>query len=105
MASKKKHPSSSPRHSQGDAREDGAEALERASAALSRNVPPQNLEAEQAVLGGVFLRNTLFHSLVDVVRSDDFYSPAHRLIFRAFEDLYSRNAPVDLITVTEHLRQ
>jgi len=105
MASRKKNPSSSPRRSQGDAREDGAEALERASAALSRNVPPQNLEAEQAVLGGVFLRNTLFHSLVDVISSEDFYSPAHRLIFRSFEDLYARNAPIDLITVTEYLNQ
>ncbi|MDP2848864.1 MAG: replicative DNA helicase [Humidesulfovibrio sp.] len=105
MASRKKNPNSSPRRSPGDARDDGAEALERASAALSRNVPPQNLEAEQAVLGGVFLRNTLFHSLVDVIRSDDFYSPAHRLIFRSFEDLYSRNAPIDLITVTEYLSQ
>jgi len=102
MASRKKNPNSSPRHSQG---ENGAEALERASAALSRKIPPQNLEAEQAVLGGVFLRNSLFHSLVDVVRSEDFYSPAHRIIFRSFETLYARNAPVDLITVSEQLAQ
>jgi replicative DNA helicase len=89
-SSRKQNPSSSPRRNrQGNAQENGAEALERASAALSRNIPPQNLEAEQAVLGGVFLRNSLFHSLVDVVRSDDFYSPAHRIIFRAFEDLYA----------------
>jgi replicative DNA helicase len=105
MASRKKSPNSSPSSSAGDARENGAEALERASAALSRNIPPQNLEAEQAVLGGVFLRNTLFHSLVDIVRPDDFYSPAHRLIFRAFEELYANNAPIDLVTVTEHLSQ
>jgi replicative DNA helicase len=105
MASRKKSPNSSPSSSAGDARDDGAEALERASAALSRNIPPQNLEAEQAVLGGVFLRNTLFHSLVDIVRPDDFYSPAHKLIFRAFEELYAKNAPIDLITVTEHLTQ
>ncbi len=105
MASRNPSQSSSPlRNSRGD-REDGAEALERASAALSRNVPPQNLEAEQAVLGGVFLRNSLFHSLVDIIRSEDFYSPAHRIIFRTFEDLYSKNVPVDLITVTEQLTQ
>jgi len=105
MASRKKNPNSSPSRSQGDQRSDGAEALERASAALSRKIPPQNLEAEQAVLGGVFLRNSLFHSLVDVVSHEDFYSPAHRIIFRGFENLYSRNAPVDLITVSEHLSQ
>ena len=104
MASRNKSQYNSPRRSPGDG-EGGAEALERASAALSRNIPPQNLEAEQAVLGGVFLRNSLFHSLVDVIRSDDFYSPAHKLIFRAFEDLYSKNSPVDLVTVTEQLTQ
>ncbi len=104
MASRKKHPNSSPRHSQGE-RDTGAEALERASAALSRKIPPQNLEAEQAVLGGVFMRNSLFHSLVDLVRSEDFYSPAHRIIFRAFETLYAQNSPVDLITVSERLSQ
>lgn len=106
MASRNQSPSSSSprRNSPGD-REDGAEALERASAALSRNVPPQNLEAEQAVLGGVFLRNSLFHSLVDIIRSDDFYSPAHKIIFSTFEELYSKNVPVDLVTVTEQLTQ
>ncbi|MBU1041529.1 MAG: replicative DNA helicase [Proteobacteria bacterium] len=106
MDSRKKNPNlSSPRHSKGSKRADGAEALERASAALSRRVPPQNLEAEQAVLGGVFLRNSLFHSLVDLISADDFYSPAHRIIYRTFETLYSKNSPVDLITVGEHLTQ
>ena len=105
MASRKKQQNSSPRHRQGDDREQGAEALERASAALLRNTPPQNLEAEQAVLGGVFLRNSLFHSLVDTIRAEDFYSPAHRIIFQAFESLYAKNAPIDLVTVTEHLTQ
>ncbi|MDO9631837.1 MAG: DnaB-like helicase N-terminal domain-containing protein, partial [Humidesulfovibrio sp.] len=106
MDSRKKHPNlSSPRHSKGSKRENGAEVLERASAALSRNVPPQNLEAEQAVLGGVFLRNSLFHSLVDLITADDFYSPAHRIIYRSFETLYSRNSPVDQITVSEQLSQ
>ena len=96
--------SNSPRRKpRADKREEAAAALERASAALLRNTPPQNLEAEQAVLGGVFLRNSLFHSLVDIVSADDFYSPAHRTIFQAFEALYAQNAPIDLITVTEHL--
>ena len=105
MASRKKLPNSSPRRSQGNNREEGAEALDRASAALLRRVPPQNLEAEQAVLGGVFLRNSLFHSLVDIIRAEDFYSPAHRLIFQAFEALYANNAPIDIVTITEYLTQ
>ncbi|CCO24490.1 replicative DNA helicase [Maridesulfovibrio hydrothermalis] len=74
-----------------------------ASSDLLRKVPPHNLEAEQAVLGGVFLSNTIFNDLVDIVNSDNFYSPAHQEIFRSFEALYSKNAPIDLVTVSEYL--
>jgi len=79
------------------------EALERASSDLLRKVPPQNLEAEQAVLGGVFQSNTMFHELVDFVDADDFYSPAHRTIFQGFIDLYNKQRPIDLVTVKDYL--
>ncbi|SKA77767.1 replicative DNA helicase [Paucidesulfovibrio gracilis DSM 16080] len=85
-------------------RTQNGEALDRASADLLRNVPPQNLEAEQAVLGGVFQTNSLFHSLVDVVSPEDFYSPVHQTIFQTFIDLYNKNTPIDLITVSDWLR-
>ncbi len=62
------------------------------------------MEAEQAVLGGVFLRNSVFHTLVDLVSEDDFYSPVHRIIFSAFQDLYRRSIPIDLLSVAEHLQ-
>ncbi|NLW80687.1 MAG: replicative DNA helicase [Desulfovibrionales bacterium] len=70
-----------------------------------RKVPPHNTEAEQAVLGGVFLRNEILHTLVDTVSDEDFYSPVHRIIFQAFQELYRRREPVDLVTVAEHLQR
>ena len=70
---------------------------------LFTRVPPQNLEAEQAVLGGVFLKNSIFNDLVLILAEDDFYSPAHRIIYAAFLDLYRKNVPIDLVTVAEHL--
>ncbi len=79
------------------------EVLERASSDLLRKVPPQNLEAEQAVLGAVFQSNSMFHELVDFVGPDDFYSPAHRLIFQSFVELYNKSKPIDLVTVKDHL--
>lgn len=82
-----------------------AQGLDKVSKDLVRRLPPQNLEAEQAVLGGVFLRNTVFHSLIDLLVEDDFYSPAHRIIYRTFQDLYRQNTPIDLLTVSEHLRK
>lgn len=80
------------------------EALQKASSDLLRKVPPHNTEAEQAVLGGVFLRNDVFHTLVDTISDEDFYSPAHRKIYQAFQELYRRREPVDLVTVAEYLQ-
>ncbi len=94
-------PKQRPRSGHYDSNPEGA--LERASSDLLRKVPPQNLEAEQAVIGGVFQSNTMFHELVDLVDADDFYSPAHRTIFQAFIDLYNKQKPIDLVTVKDHL--
>lgn len=78
--------------------------MQKASSDLLRRVPPHNTEAEQAVLGGVFLRNDIFHTLVDTINDEDFYSPVHRIIYQAFQELYRRREPVDLVTVAEYLQ-
>lgn len=57
------------------------------------------------MLGGVFVNNLIFNDLVDIINSEDFYSPAHQIIFRAYEALYSRNSPIDLITATNYLEE
>ena len=69
-----------------------------------RRVPPQALEAEESVLGGVLLDNTALDRLIELVRPDDFYRGAHRKLFRAMLALSERNEPVDLITLSESLR-
>ncbi|WP_084591144.1 replicative DNA helicase [Desulfonatronovibrio magnus] len=68
-------------------------------------MPPQNMDAERAVLGGVFLSNTVLHSIIDILTEEDFYSPAHQIIFRCFLDLYRRSIPVDLVTIHEELEK
>lgn len=105
MANRQNSPQSpSPdRPKRGRSRNSPEEAHSRASSELLRRVPPQSLEAEQAVLGGVFQTPSAFHTIVDLVRAADFYSPAHQAIFQAFIDLYNASVPVDLITVTDHL--
>lgn len=57
------------------------------------------------MLGGVFVNNLIFNDLVDIINADDFYSPTHQVIFRAFETLYSRNTPIDLVTVNNYLTE
>ncbi|MDR0238996.1 MAG: replicative DNA helicase, partial [Deltaproteobacteria bacterium] len=78
-------------------------AVERASSVLLRRVPPHSVEAEQAVLAGVFLNPGVMHSIVDMLRKDDFYLPAHQILFDAFLELYRKSAPIDIVTVSEHL--
>jgi len=67
-------------------------------------VPPQNLEAEQSVLGGILLENAAINPVLELMTGSDFYSDAHRKIFAAFLELSDRNQPIDLITLSNHLR-
>jgi len=68
-------------------------------------VPPQNLEAEESVLGAMMVSETAVASvIVDVhLKSEDFYRQRHRIIFGAVHSLHSRGEPVDALTVTEQL--
>src|ERR1043166_3635329 len=69
-----------------------------------RRVPPQSLEAEEAVLGGILLDNAALDRVTELVQTDDFYREAHRKGFRAMLDLSARNEPSDLITLAEVLK-
>jgi replicative DNA helicase len=69
-----------------------------------RKVPPQNLEAESSVLGGVLLENDAINVVLEVLRPEDFYRESHRKIFRAMIELLDRNEPVDLITLSDFLK-
>jgi replicative DNA helicase len=71
---------------------------------ILRRVPPQNLEAEQSVLGAVLLENDAINYVLEILRPDDFYREQHRQIFQAMIELSDRNDPVDAITLTDALR-
>ncbi|MGL4611099.1 MAG: replicative DNA helicase [Trueperaceae bacterium] len=68
-------------------------------------LPPQNLEAEQSVLGSILLDNEVFAAIEGTLVAEQFYKESHRKIFRIFEKLARRGEPIDLVTVTEELRQ
>jgi replicative DNA helicase len=70
-----------------------------------RKIPPQNLEAEESVLGGVLLDNHACNLVLPILRAEHFYREAHRKIYAAVIDLNERGSPVDIITLTEALRQ
>ncbi|MBO0871627.1 MAG: hypothetical protein J2P15_24000, partial [Micromonosporaceae bacterium] len=61
--------------------------------------PPQDVGAEQSVLGGMMLSKDAIADVIEVLRSGDFYRPAHSLIFDTILDLYGRGEPADFVTV------
>ena len=65
--------------------------------------PPQDLIAEQSVLGGMLLSKDAIADVVEVLRERDFYRPAHELIYDAILDLYGRGEPADAIAVAAEL--
>ena len=69
--------------------------------------PPQNLEAEQSVLGAVLLSDTALPALIidERLQPEDFYRESHGRIFRAMLDLHTVGEPVDALTLVEHLKQ
>ncbi|WP_407306109.1 replicative DNA helicase [Desulfosporosinus sp. SB140] len=68
-------------------------------------VPPQNLEAEQSVLGAMMLEPESGSSVFELLQPEDFYRDNHRLIFSAIRDLFEKGDPIDLVSVAEILRQ
>ncbi len=68
-------------------------------------VPPQNIEAEQGVLGGILLDNDVLHEVAPLLKPEDFYRDNHQVIYRAIRDLYDVGKPVDVIILAEELRR
>jgi len=71
----------------------------------SRKLPPQNMEAEQSVLGGILIENEAVNKVMEILDGEDFYRDAHRKIFNALITLSERDEPADLITLTNELRK
>ncbi len=65
--------------------------------------PPQDVAAEQCVLGGMLLSKDAIADVVEILRTNDFYQPKHGIVFDAILDLYGRGEPADLITVASAL--
>jgi replicative DNA helicase len=75
------------------------------SVSVNHKLPPQNIDAEQSVLGGVLVENEAFNKVLEYITQEDFYREAHRKIFLGMVELFNKNEPVDLITLTEVLKK
>jgi len=68
-------------------------------------VPPQNIEAEQAVLSGILINNEAMNQVVDILSPDDFYRESHMHLFEGMTELYNNNEPIDLVTLSQYLKE
>src|SRR3990167_6696247 len=72
---------------------------------LIEKVPPQNIEAEMSVLGAMLFSPEAVSRAIELLEESFFYLESHRAIFSAVVELFDRNQPIDLLTVTEELRK
>lgn len=69
------------------------------------HLPPQSLDAEESILSAILVDNDTLLEVLEILSPEDFYRSAHQKIFFAISELFSRNEPVDLVTLTNILRE
>ena len=67
--------------------------------------PPQDMAAEQSVLGAMLISKDAIADVTEALRGTDFYRPSHETVFDAIIDLYGRGEPVDMVTVAAELQR
>src|SRR3989304_5172242 len=72
---------------------------------LTDKIPPQNLEAEQSLLGSLLIEKHAIEKIADLVHVGDFYKDSHAQIFSAVLELYEKNEPLDVLTLASRLEE
>jgi len=71
---------------------------------MQERIPPQNIEAEQSVISAMLIDNKTIEKVSQLLKPADFYRPSHQIIYQAILHLHGKNEPVDLVTMTEELK-
>jgi replicative DNA helicase len=71
---------------------------------VPQRVPPQNIEAEEAVIGSMLIEQSAVITALEMLTAEDFYKETHRIIFKAMTEIADRMEPVDLVTLSDTLR-
>jgi len=72
---------------------------------MAERVPPQNIQAEQSLLGASMLDKDAIMKIADILRPEDFYKKTHEIIFQAMLELYSKHQPIDLLSLSNRLEE
>ncbi len=71
---------------------------------MDLKLPPQDIEAERSVLGALMLDKNAIIKIADLITSEDFYQPSHSKIFNSIYELFNKNEPIDILSVTNKLK-
>ena len=71
---------------------------------LNNYLPPQNIEAERAVLGAILLNNSAIATALEYLQPEDFYKHAHRILFQTMVELNDKDQPLDTVTLLNTLK-
>lgn len=71
---------------------------------MNIKIPPQDIDAEKSVLGALMLDKNSIIKVADLINSEDFYQPNHSKIFETIIELFSKNEPIDILSVTNKLK-
>ena len=71
---------------------------------IDKQLPPQNIEAEEAVIGAILNNPEAFLKVTEIINSEHFYKPAHKFIYEAVHTLLEKNVVADIVTVWEYLK-
>jgi len=73
--------------------------------AKNLRVPPQNIDSEKALLGSIMLKPEAMHEIIDMVKPDSFYSEKHRIIYNSMLELFEKNEPIDILSLSSKLKE
>ena len=82
-----------------------ANSLVKSSEGKLQKLPPQNLDAEEAILGAILTNPVCLNKVVDLIKPESFYKPANKFIFDSILYLFSKNQAIDIVTVSERLSE
>src|SRR3990167_10961846 len=71
----------------------------------NNKIPPQNIDAERALLGSIMTRPDVICDVVDVVSGKSFYSDRHKIIYETMLELFSKSQPIDLLSMPSRLKE
>ncbi|MDM8526545.1 replicative DNA helicase [Desulfococcaceae bacterium HSG8] len=72
---------------------------------FDRLLPPRNIEAEESILSVILIDNNALLDIIEIISPEDFYKPAHQIIFNAVTELFSKNEPIDIVTLLNKLKE